>query len=212
MAEPLTVLLHGLWMHGFELGILRRRLQSSTGMRTVTFSYPSMRGGLAEHVRRLLEFARRQDVEQLHFVGHSLGGLVILDTLRVTNDLPPGRAVLLGTPFQGSRAAQNVVRAVPFGRTMLGLAAYQELVDGKPRQWSGRRDIGVIAGSYNVGLGRLFVSRDAESDGTVLVSETLLPGAADHIVLRTSHTSMLFSPEVAGQAAHFLQQGSFRRG
>jgi pimeloyl-ACP methyl ester carboxylesterase len=212
MSEPLTVLLHGLWMHGFELGVLRRRLQAKTGMRTVTFSYPSMRGGLAEHVRRLLEFARQQDAAQLHFVGHSLGGLVILDALHVTNDLPPGRAVLLGTPLQGSRAAQGVVRALPFGRSVLGMTAYQELVHGKPRQWMGESDVGVIAGSYNVGLGRLFVSREAESDGTVLVSETLLPGAADHIVLRTSHTSMLFSPEVAAQTAHFLQQGSFRRG
>jgi pimeloyl-ACP methyl ester carboxylesterase len=212
MGETLTVLLHGLWMHGFELGVLRRRLQASTGTRTVAFSYPSMRGGLAEHVRRLLEFARQQNAQQLHFVGHSLGGLVILDALRVTNDLPPGRAVLLGTPVQGSRAAQGMARSLPFGRTMLGMTAYQELVQGKPRQWSGQCEVGVIAGSYNVGLGRLFVSRDVESDGTVLVSETQLPGAADHIVLRTSHTSMLFSTEVATQTAHFLQQGSFRRG
>lgn len=211
MSEPLIVLLHGLWMHGFELGVLRRRLQANTEMRTVTFSYPSMRGGLAEHVRRLLEFAHRHDAEQLHFVGHSLGGLVILDALRVTQELPPGRAVLLGTPLQGSRAAQGVVR-LPFGRTILGMTAYQELVHGKPREWSGRRDIGVIAGTYNVGLGRLFVSREQESDGTVLVSETQLPGATDHLVLRASHTSMLFSPEVAAQTAHFLQQGSFRRG
>ena len=212
MAEPLIVLLHGLWMHGLEMGVLRRRLQANTGMRSVAFSYPSMRGGLAEHVRRLLEFARRHEVEQMHFVGHSLGGLVILDALRATNDLPPGRAVLLGTPLQGSLAARGMASRLPFGRAMLGMTAYQELVHGTPRQWSGRRDLGVIAGSYSVGLGRLFVGRNVESDGTVLVSETLLPGAADHIVLRTSHTSMLFSAEVAAQTAHFLQQGSFRRG
>jgi pimeloyl-ACP methyl ester carboxylesterase len=211
MTARLAVLLHGLWMHGFELGVLRRRLETSSGLRAVTFSYPSMRGGLAEHVRRLLEFAQRQKADELHFVGHSLGGLVILDALRITDDLPPGRAVLLGTPLQGSCAARGVVRALPFGRTMLGMTAYQELVAGKPREWSGRRDIGVIAGSTGLGLGRLFANFDADSDGTVMVCETQLPGAKDHIVMRASHSSMLFSAEVAAQTVHFLQEGEFKR-
>ena len=92
MAGPLAVLLHGLWMTGFELGVLRRRLEAQAGMRAVTFSYPSMRGGLAEHVRRLIEFARAQSADEMHFVGHSLGGLVILGALQATGDLPPGRA------------------------------------------------------------------------------------------------------------------------
>jgi pimeloyl-ACP methyl ester carboxylesterase len=211
MADPVAVLLHGLWMTGFELGVLRRRLEANSGMRVVTFSYPSMRGGLAEHVRRLSEFARAQPADELHFVGHSLGALVILGALQVTDDLPPGRAVLLGPPVQGSSAAQGVARKVPFGKAMLGMTAYQELVQGEARQWSGRRDVGVIAGSTRVGLGRLFANFNAESDGTVMVSETMLPGAKDHIVLRASHSSMLFSAEVATQTAHFLTQGSFQR-
>lgn len=212
MVEPLTVLLHGLWMHGFELGVLRRRLEANTGMRTVTFSYPSMRGGLAEHVRRLVEFARRQRADELHFVGHSLGGLVILGALEVTNDLPPGRAVLLGTPLQGSSAAAGLVQALPFGRVMLGMTAYHELVQGRERCWSGRREVGVIAGSLGVGLGRLFSNVSADSDGTVMIRETELPGAKDHIVLRTSHTGMLFSPQVVEQTSHFLRHGTFKHG
>ena len=92
------------------------------------------------------------------------------------------------------------------------MTAYQELVHGTPRHWSGRREVGVIAGSTRVGLGRLFSGNlDVDSDGTVMVSETLLPGAKDHIVLRASHTSMLFSTEVAAQTAHFLKQGAFNR-
>jgi pimeloyl-ACP methyl ester carboxylesterase len=211
MPEPLTVLLHGLWMHGFELGVLRRRLESSTGMRTVTFSYPSMRGGLAEHVRRLLEFAHRQRADELHFVGHSLGGLVILGALEAANDLPPGRAVLLGTPLQGSSAAEGLVRVLPFGRVMLGMTAYQELVQGRERCWAGRCDVGIIAGSIGVGLGRLFANVSAESDGTVMIRETELPGAKDRIVLRTSHSGMLFSPQVVAQTGHFLHHGLFKR-
>ena len=62
-----------------------------------------------------------------------------------------------------------------------------------------------------MGLGRLFADLNADHDGTVLVEETKLPGAKDHIVLNTSHTSMLFSPEVAQQAVAFLRDGRFER-
>jgi hypothetical protein len=62
-----------------------------------------------------------------------------------------------------------------------------------------------------MGLGRLFADFDADHDGTVSVAETQLPGARDHIVMPTSHTGLLFSADVADQAAHFLSNGAFRR-
>ncbi len=80
----------------------------------VAFSYPSLTGTMNDHVRALVDFAHAQDVPELHFVGHSLGGFVILRALQLTDDLPPGRAVLLGTPLQGSKAAQGVARILPF--------------------------------------------------------------------------------------------------
>jgi alpha-beta hydrolase superfamily lysophospholipase len=162
-------------------------------------------------VRGLIDFARAQHADRLHFVGHSLGGLVILRALEITDDLPPGRAVLLGSPCQGSRAAQGVARILPFGKALLGAAVNAECIDYAPREWSGRRDVGVIAGSMGMGLGRLFAHLDADHDGTVLVEETRLPGAKDHVVLGVSHTGMLFSADVAEQAAEFLETGAFRK-
>jgi hypothetical protein len=166
---------------------------------------------MSDHVRSLIDLARSQSAQELHFVGHSLGGLVILKALEITDDLPPGRAVLLGTPVQGSRAAQGVARWLPFGKAILGSAVNEEIVSATARQWSGRREVGVIAGSMGMGLGRLFAHLDTEHDGTVTVAETRLPGAKDQIVLPTSHTGMLFSAEVAEQAAHFLRHGVFRK-
>ncbi len=197
-------------MSGFELGVLKHRLEASGELRAVAFSYPSLSGCMSDHADALLQFARAQSAERMHFVGHSLGGIVILRALQIANDLPPGRAVLLGTPLQGSRAAQGVSR-LPFGRTILGLAVQEECVDCTPREWDGSREVGVIAGSMGLGLGRLFANLNTDHDGTVLVEETKLPGANDHIVLPTSHTAMLFSPEVAEQTAHFLKEGRFRR-
>jgi hypothetical protein len=204
------VLVHGLWMSGFQLKVLQHRLESGGDFRVVSYSYPSM-SGMSEHARGLLELARKQRVDQLHFVGHSLGGLVILRALELTEDLPPGRAVLLGTPSQGSRAAQGVARVVPFGKAILGAAVNAECVECAPREYTGHRDVGVIAGSMGVGLGRLFATLPGDHDGTVLVEETHLPGAKDHIVLSISHTGMLFSTDVAEQATWFLRQGAFKR-
>lgn len=208
---PLVVLVHGLWMSGFELRVLKHRLEADGRFRAVAFSYPSLTGTMNDHVRALLDFAQAQDAPELHFVGHSLGGIVILRALQLTDDLPPGRAVLLGTPSQGSKAAQGVARILPFGKAILGAAVNAEIVEFAPREWRGHREVGVIAGSMGLGLGRLFADLKADHDGTVLVEETMLPGAKDHITLSTSHTGMLFSAEVAEQAGWFLRTGAFRR-
>lgn len=205
-----VILVHGLWMSGFQLSILKHRLEGEGHLHVAPFSYPSM-GSMSDHVRSLIDFARAQNFEQLHFVGHSLGGLVILRALQITDDLPPGRAVLLGTPLQGSKAAQSIARLLPFGKAILGAAVNEECIQSSVREWSGRRDVGVIAGSMGLGLGRLFTTLDDEHDGTVLVNETRLPGAKDHIVLHISHTGMLFSTEVAEQALSFLNEGRFKR-
>ena len=208
---PLILLVHGLWMSGFELGVLKHRLEADGQFRAVAFSYPSLTGSMADHVNSLIEFARAQRTDELHFVGHSLGGLVVMKALQLTDDLPDGRAVLLGTPVQGSRAARGVARLLPFGKAILGAAVNAEIVECAPREWSGRRDIGVIAGSMGLGLGRFFAELSTDHDGTVLVEETQLPGARDTVVVPTSHTGMLFSAEIATQTAHFLKHGAFKK-
>lgn len=209
-AREAIIVVHGLWMSGFQLGVLKRRLERESGFRGLAFSYPTLSGCMSDHAQSLLQFARQQAVERLHFVGHSLGGIVVLRALQLAEDLPEGRAVLLGTPLQGSRAAQGASR-LPFGKAILGAAVNEECIDYTPREWTGSREVGVIAGSLGVGLGRLFANLNTVNDGTVLVEETHLPGAKDHIVLSTSHTAMLFSPEVARQTVCFLRDGRFRR-
>jgi pimeloyl-ACP methyl ester carboxylesterase len=209
-APALVILVHGLWQSGLELFVMRRRLQADGSLRALFFTYPTTVGTMSNHVRRLIDCARAHKAEQLHFVGHSLGGLVVLRALEITDDLPPGRAVLLGSPLQGSRTAQSLAR-LPFGRALLGGALTQECVDWSPREWSGRREVGVIAGSMGFGVGRLLANLDAAHDGTVLVEETRLPGAKDHMVVAASHTGLLVSAQVAEQTRHFLDRGVFKR-
>jgi pimeloyl-ACP methyl ester carboxylesterase len=210
VAQPTVILVHGLWMAGFQLSVLKNRLEARSRFRVVAFSYPSVQGSMSDHARSLVGFARGQESGELHFVGHSLGGLVILRALQLAQDLPTGRVVLLGSPCQGSKAAQGVAR-IPFGKAILGGAVNEECIQFSPRQWSGHREVGVIAGSMRFGLGRLFADFESDHDGTVLVEETRLPGSKDHIVLGTTHTGMLLSGDVADQTVWFLEHGEFKR-
>jgi hypothetical protein len=145
-----------------------------------------------------------------------MGGSVILDLFEgtaargadVVLRLPPGRIVLLGSPVRGSRAARNLSQ-FPLGRRMLGLTAHEALLPERDRQWRGERELGIIAGTLPVGFGRFIGSFGGPSDGTVLVEETQVPGATQHISMRTTHSGMLYSAVIARQIAAFLRDGRF---
>jgi hypothetical protein len=87
----------------------------------------------------------------------------------------------------------------------------QEVLPGRARVWNGARDLGVIAGDWPLGLGRLVGALDGPHDGAVTVAETRLAGATDHIVLPVSHSAMVLSSAVVRQTVGFLRDGRFTR-
>lgn len=200
-----VVLVHGLWFGAWSMGVLDRRL-SRAGFATRRFRYRSTRAGLDAHAAELRRFAGQASSEMLHFVAHSLGGLLVLKMLADSDALPPGRIVLLGSPLAGSAVARRAT-AIPGGSRLLGQAR-PALEQGFSRV-CGDRPTGLIAGSRPLGLGVLIGVRDGAGDGTVAVRETLAEGLAEHLVLPVTHTGMLFSRAVAGQTVHFLRSGSF---
>ena len=204
-----VVLVHGLWVHGIAMELMRRRV-ARCGYRALAYSYPSMRLTLAENAERLQRYCRDIAAPRLHFVGHSLGGLIILRMLERAQGLPPGRAVLLGSPVAGSLAARRLAR-LPGGRSALGRTA-PEWHEAATLRASTGREIGVIAGRMGVGIGRI-VAPDlpAPSDGVVSVAETRLQAARDHIVLDVNHFGMLLARSVARQVCTFLREGAFLR-
>jgi pimeloyl-ACP methyl ester carboxylesterase len=210
--STIVVYVHGLWLSGNEAGILLRRLARQLNAKTRAFSYASMTSSISDSARALATFLREQRADTLHLVGHSLGGLVILKLFENGEDaqLPPGRIVLLGSPLNGSRAAQNLAR-LPFGRIIMGRGVREDLLTERQRRWTGQRELGVIAGNVGIGMGRLVGVHGAPSDGTIFVQETRLPGILEHLVLRVSHTALPFSSTVARQTAAFLSDGNFLR-
>lgn len=202
--EP-VVLVHGLWLGGWVLGLLAARVRRC-GYDTWIFPYPSMGGSLSANAANLARFVASLSVPRVHFIGHSMGGLVILKMLEAHAELCCGRAVLLGSPYSGSRSAETLARAAA-GRMILGHSMMQWLRE--PRAKPEGYEFGVLAGCRKVGLGRLLTRLPDPSDGVVLEAETPIPGMTDFICLRVGHSEMLWSRAVAHQVCAFLTRGRF---
>ena len=100
-----VILVHGLWLPGPELFFLRRRLRAA-GFRTYRFSYRSVADDLDKNAAQLAAFIAAKTDEELHLVGHSLGGIVILRMLELTPRACSGRVVCLGSPLRSSVAGK----------------------------------------------------------------------------------------------------------
>lgn len=206
-AEP-VILLHGLYFGARWLGFLAGQLLRQ-GFSPTIYSYPSVRGTPAQAAVALLQWLPDPMPERVHFVAHSLGGLVLRHLFGTAQGLPFGRAVTLGTPHRGSHVAGwmagHGLGALLGGANRTGLT-------GPVPEWPEGRELGSLAGSVSLGLGRLLPGLPEPNDGTVAVAETRIRGMSDHIILPVTHTGMLFSREVAAQCAAFLTGARFRHG
>jgi pimeloyl-ACP methyl ester carboxylesterase len=206
-----VVYVHGLWMSGAESLLLRRRLSREFGMEVHPFRYAAAAATMTEITSRLQKFVQALQAPRLHFVGHSLGGLVIYRFLERFPQQPPGRVVFLGTPSVASQAAVQAshIRLVA---SLMGRSVAEELLRPRERRWDTNRELGIIAGTQPIGVGQILAQFDEDCDGTIAVSETQLPGATDHITLPVSHLGMLVSARVARETGAFLREGRFSLG
>jgi pimeloyl-ACP methyl ester carboxylesterase len=200
-------LVHGLWNRGWSMAAMAKRLRKR-GHHVVVFSYPTRGDCLDGHADELRAFIAGQGLDELHLVGHSMGGLVILNMLSRYEDLPSGRIVLAGTPVKGSDTAKRLGK-LPGQKFIFGKAR-ENLLEGLQHTPQGR-ETGVICGTRAFGLGQIAGRHDEPNDGTVTVRETELKGRKDSIEMAVAHTEMLFSAEVVDQAEYFLIHGKFEK-
>lgn len=203
-----VVYVHGLWLPGDESLLLRRRLAQEFDLTLHPFRYSAAYSTMSSITARLEGFVRDLQTPEVHFVGHSLGGLVIHRFLERFPDQPPGRAVFLGTPCVASRAAEQASRFAPVAHLM-GLSVAEELLQPRERRWTHQRELGIVAGTQPIGVGQLLAAFDEDNDGTIAVSETRMPGMSGHLVLPVSHLGMLMSARVAHETGLFLTEGRF---
>jgi pimeloyl-ACP methyl ester carboxylesterase len=198
MTREAVILVHGHGAHPVLLEPLRRALQRQ-GFHAINWRYRSLCGSIEAHAGKLAATAKELDeepgVERLHFVGHSMGAIVVRSALALSRPRKLGRVVLLAPPNRGARLADLALRL--FGHRV---SAARELCS-HPDSYVNRLapaadlDCGIIAATW---------------DHAVSLASTHLPGERDHIVLRGLHTLPLHRHTPA-QVGHFLRQGRFQR-
>lgn len=202
-----VVILPGLWLPYWAMFILRRRIERA-GYEAHVFRYHSVLHPLEQNAARLNVFLKDIDADVIHLVSQSLGGIVIRAMFQYFPEQKPGRIVTFVPPHMGAYTGWFYSR-VALGRWLLGKGIMQ-LVRGGTRSWkTPLREIGVIAGDKRLGLGLLAPGLPKPNDGVVAVTETMLPGIADHIVLLVGHTPSIWSKAVAEKTITFLETGKF---
>lgn len=200
-----VLLLHGLWMHAPAMHWFASRLREQ-GFAPQPFGYYSLLQDTDATVDKLAAaFAAAPGIP---VVAHSLGGLLALRAAERAGAAAPSRIVCLGSPLAGSAAARGMSQRIPAGERLLG-GHRPLLLQGVQRLPAGL-EVGMVAGCAPLGLGHFMAGFDCEHDGTVAVDETRVPGLADHVILPTSHSGLIFSRDAVQQAACFLRHGRFQ--
>ena len=214
MAKDYVVLLHGLGRTRLSMVIPQWRLQSA-GFDVINIQYPSRSKPierLAESILAALGRKIRDRTRRVHFLTHSLGGIVVRALLaRDDLDINLGNVVMLAPPNQGSQIADRF-GDIQLYRATTGPAGQQLRAgpDGIASQL-GPVDyvVGVIAGNKSINpLSRLL---DRENDGKVTLGEARLDGMADFLTVPRGHTFIMNDPKVIDQTIHFFRDGRFAR-
>jgi pimeloyl-ACP methyl ester carboxylesterase len=206
-----VVLLHGIMRTSRSMAGLARHLQKA-GYEVYNVDYPSSRHTLPELAGivgpSVAKFAAA--VDHVHFVGFSMGGLLVRTLLATGRPLNLGRVVMIGTPNGGSEVA-DLLRDFKLYRKILGPAGQQLVTDQAAFSHifaDPDFEVGVIAGSVTSGpiSARIF---KAPNDGKVSVASTVLPNCTDHVILAQSHTFLPLSRRAWVETEAFLKSGMF---
>ncbi|MGO4174356.1 esterase/lipase family protein [Bosea sp. TAF32] len=209
------VLLHGILRRAASMQKLEQAL-TAEGYRVLNLDYPSREQDLAQIVDGLSAPITAFEAEltgNLHFVTHSMGGLVARAYLNRCRPKRLGRVVMLAPPNEGSEIA-DLLRRNWLYRSAFGPAGGQLATQRSEElcHLLGEVDypLGVIAGDRSLYVFASLVL-PGPNDGRVSVERTRVAGMSDHIVLPTSHPLIMRDPEAMAQTIHFLRHGRFRR-
>jgi pimeloyl-ACP methyl ester carboxylesterase len=195
-ATDCVILLHGLARTSTSMNKMQRELEGA-GFLTANIDYPSR-----EHTAK--------GVEQIHFVTHSLGGILVRQYLSTKEITELGRVVMMGPPNQGSAAVDELID-VP-GFDWLNGPAGRQLGKGQDsvplKLGPADFELGVIAGNRTIDPVTSAVLENPD-DGRVSVDDTRLDGMADFVVVEHSHAFMMRMRQPIELTIEFLRNGQF---
>jgi pimeloyl-ACP methyl ester carboxylesterase len=210
--QPLSgkavILVHGIVRSSNSFSAMRTALEAE-GYLVIPFDYPSTRVSIQESAEALnCVIESLEGIEEINFVVHSMGGLVVRQSLTTRKDPRLGKLVMLGVPNQGANLA-NMLKDFTLFKTVYGPAGQQLIEDpggfiaGLPTP---EFPFAVIAGGKGSAIGyNPWIAGD--DDGTVAVSSTRLPGAADFMRVPTLHSFLMGDATVIAATTRFLKTG-----
>jgi hypothetical protein len=206
-----VILLHGLAKTNQSMTKIAQNLYDE-GYVTVNYDYPSRESSIQElakdHINKALESCAEHT--RIHFVTHSMGGILVRQYLSNNSISKLGKVVMLGPPNQGSEVVDKFHR-LPGYALFGGPAALQlgTTPDSLPvKLGPANFELGIIAGSRSLNL-LLSSFIPNQDDGKVSVINTKLAGMNDHIILPVTHPFMMKNNMVIAQVKHFLKSGVF---
>ncbi len=211
--DEYVVLLHGLARTERSMKALAKRL-TAEGYGVVNVGYDSRTATVEELAATAIPEAvgkcTAKGAKTVHFVTHSMGGMLVRYYLAHHDLAHLGRVVMLAPPNKGTEVVDKLKKNSAF-KWFNGPAGQQMGTDeGSLPNTLGRVnfDLGVIAGDRTINplLSKIIPGAD---DGKVSVESTKVEGMKDHIVIHATHTFMMKNKQVMDQVVFFLKNGKF---
>lgn len=208
--EDYVVLVHGLGRTQWSLMVPFLRLRRA-GFRPFGITYPSRRYPIQELARHVADRLPVDDRVKLHFLTHSLGGLIVRYLLYRSRPPQLGRVVMVAPPNQGSQLSARLQHNLLY-RLLTGPAGQQ--LAASPQALTdllGAVDyeLGVIIGKRRKNW--LLPDLPAPHDGKVTHQEAKVAGMKDFLVVSRGHAFIMNDVNVIDQAIHFFRHGKFAR-
>ncbi len=208
-----VVILHGIFRTSKHMRSLARHMELQ-GYEVLNLDYPSTKKPLEElkdHVWQDIS-SKAQENKPMHFIGYSMGGLLVRAILSHYRPQKMGRVVMLATPNKGSEIADflknNWLYKKLYGPAGQQLGTDQTQISSLFKQID--YECGVIAGSRSIDpISSLLIK--GKDDGKVSIENTYIEGMQDHITLSAPHTFFPQNKNVQQQTAYFLREGSFKK-
>jgi hypothetical protein len=211
--SSMVVLLHGLARSASSMQKMNETLQQA-GYRTCNIDYPSTKYPIStlvtDWILPQIERCRPPDIALLHFVTHSMGGILLRQLEKSPLPFQIGRVVMLSPPNHGSEVVDKLGDWWLFKK--INGPAGQELgtaPSSRPQQLGAvSSEVGIITGDRSINwiLSALIPGPD---DGKVSLESAKVEGMRDYLVIHASHTFIMKNPQAIAQTLHFLQFGQF---
>lgn len=218
MSKPLVIILHGIFRTSWSMKLYELYLRMQ-GFNVLNITYPSLRydlNGISEIVgKKILTSRKVEHASQIHFVTHSMGGVITRYVLNLHPELRArtGNVVMLVPPNGGSEMAdyaQETGWMKPLYRLFYGPAGQQLTTRYASNYPPISGNIGIIAGTKSSNpLARYVFNLGQKHDGTISHDKMRLADADQIEEVAASHTSILCSPSAIKKVGKFLKAGTF---